>query len=266
MNNRYIRKPSLWVIILGFVIVYVLTVITWPSRTSSQRVENQGTQGANRVEDNGNVRINNRTRGLSVVSLNLHSEDVEVVMKNNYDKSITAYQVYVGNTTVQTVLLTGDVPKIIAPGELIHENYARNLGLDTRGVVILAVVFDDKTGDGDAEYVRGLLEYNEGMKMQRLYSLEVLQNILKSQNSIISPALNKLQSAVSPLSEDEINKLQQNVQFGIRDEQKRLLRIIQRDFRDRNDVMVQPGEDKEIYLKQRVSSLVENYKQSLQYL
>lgn len=105
MNNRYIRKQTLWAIVLGFVIISVVTVIIRPSRASFQKNENQ-----NAVERNGaialplatnspKIRIELQPDSPLIVSvsttnaLDPYAPDFSFRVVNRSTKDITAYAV-----------------------------------------------------------------------------------------------------------------------------------------------------------------------------
>lgn len=209
----------------------------------------------------GSVKTDNKTRAFSIVNAKRRGDIVEVEIRNDYDKPITGFQVSVGDATIQTELLVGDEIRVLAPGEVTLKTYGAPPELEERGIVVLAVLFNDHTGDGDSWYLNRLLEYRKGMKMQRQQTIQALQRVLSLSDVDLPQGFDKLVSQSFSLSEEDIKRLPMPVQLGIKDERRRLLRSLAT-IKGATDGIKVAAETQAFY-RDKLASLVGNYSQTL---
>jgi hypothetical protein len=253
-------------ILLG---TFLTFAIISSSKSSSYQQQNQENviESDNQfpVED---IRIGNKTKGFAVQSIRRQDNIIEIELRNTYSKSITAYQIYVGKQTIQTELLVNTDPEMILPGGSVHKQYPAHEEIKRRGITILAVLFDDHTGDGDPHYLKRLLQYREGMKMQRLRALDAFQKVLDSGVTNVFEALEQVVSEIPTLPEEEIKQLPQQVQFGIKDERNRLQRVTRTLFNELRQSRSLKGTTQiNVHLEHRkANSFIEKYKKTIQML
>ena len=179
-----------------------------------------------RVED---LKIVNKTSAFRITEIKKVSDNLfEVTYKNKYGKGITGFEVSVGSMRVQTeLILGGNDQQFIPPGGVYLKTYTTQEGLDKYGLQILAVMFDDGGGDGDAKYIKEITDYRLGMKIERERVLPLLEQLLTLKTQNISTALegleNKLSSTIPPIQQ---NSKLDNVGIGIRNERWRILQEI----------------------------------------
>lgn len=173
------------------------------------------------VED---IAIENRTRGLRLIALEKESEYLIAKFRNDYNKIITGYQVSVGIGSIQTQLLNESDQ--LFPGGIRKEVLPLQVDLDKHGIKILAVIFEDRTSDGDANSIQEMSDYRAGVKLQRIHSLSILQSIQKLAASGIRFSLSEFEARGAALSKEEEEKLSPNVKLGFRTERNRFLRLL----------------------------------------
>jgi hypothetical protein len=247
------------VVILGC--IGLLGVSFWASFASSEQSK-KADQDFKQVD----IRVGNKTKGMAVLSTEQDAETVTVVMRNDYSKPINGYQLYIGNTIIQTEMLNSERVREIAPGEVFRETYPKNDEIDTRGIEVLAVIFSDKTGEGEQEYVEELQEYRAGMKIQREYAVRLLQRSLNSTSEKFLPTLIRSSEQLSPFSDSELARLPMNIRFGIKDEKSRLVNALQ-SFFSLPEMRGGESEGHELpnprMVKQELRKLVDKYQQTL---
>jgi len=213
----------------GLFIVLVLLGLVLASQPAGKKPRHQNTRQENlirpidQIED---IKISNRTSSFTPVEIKKISADLfAVTYRNDYAKNITGFEVSIGGMRIQTELtLGGDEREFILPGRTFQETYAPQEGLERIGVQILAVVFDNGTGDGDTKYVKEITDYRMGMTTERQRLLKLLDQVLASKNQDIAIALGALEAQLTAAipSTQQDSKLD-NVAVGIRNESRRIL-------------------------------------------
>jgi len=110
------------------------------------------------------VLINNRTQTLQVTSAEKHEGHIKLSFRNDSSKGITAFVIssVISPKTTFTVkeeLIYSELDSVITPGSIFEKTYGipgslkgrKNITLD-----LVAVVFDDKSSEGDPEVVQGI--------------------------------------------------------------------------------------------------------------
>jgi hypothetical protein len=117
--------------------------------------------------------VTNKTTAIEVISiLPAQSFGYELVMRNASEKNINGYSVGFSNSGSVTSDRTSTSKPIIAPGE----QFKLRLPVPTT-VIILYVVFDDNSIDGDAELAAQLQDRRLGIQKQ----LQNIVNLLSSE-------------------------------------------------------------------------------------
>jgi hypothetical protein len=266
---KVILQKSLYILTpLILMCLALLGVSAWSSNTVQQGREAFDGSYRERQEAT-DLKVQNRTRGLTIIRLekNIERKELLVVLRNDYPKIVTAYNVSVGEGTIQTECLAGEDSRgVLAPGEERTEIYPLQTGLDRLGIRILAVVFDDNTSDGDPEYFLEIQQSRSGRKMQREHQLRLLRKVLKMPDDEMPIALARLEEEISPLSEIEMKKLPVLVEVGLRGERELFLRKmkrLQRNQRVTNQSVQSRDQSNGIKLRESLTILVQNYERSL---
>jgi hypothetical protein len=227
-----------------------------PLKTTVDAKNQRQETGSSRVSD---IKTFNRTKSFVVDAIEIKGDTVGVRFKNNYDKPVTCYQVAIGERTLQTELMVNDDPKVIIPGDFTYERYPAEI-LSGNNITVLAVLFDNHSGDGDPTYLIKLLKYREGMKIQRQYTISAIERVLQKEKGEKSIELSEIFSDLNPLSEEELQKLPLDVRFGIKDEQKRLAHTFQH-FSQNNILIEQQG--KLSSKREELETLLSNYRNTI---
>ena len=200
-------------------------------------------------------RIQNRTRSFEVTETSLNSSadgGAELSFRNGYDKYITAYTVSVNGSITEIDFLYSDFKdqEGIAPKTVYTKNFffARpaNPALSNRQkleINVIAVVFDDKTGDGDPRLVAQILAARQESKIQIMRIIDLLNKALDS------PGILKREISLDSVK-SEISSLPTNSQHSSEKEDA-LLRL------DRlNSLNSQKPKESIRHLKETYESLV----------
>src|SRR5689334_10878031 len=128
------------------------------------------------------VIVNNRTHSLEVLKAENHNGHLKLLMQNHSDKAITSY-VFTYNPDAQTVetfreeFATSEADLVILPGSVYEKVLGFSPSFNGQGDITLnlsAVVFEDKSGEGDPVIIKGIEEDRLGQKIQLLRSLPIL--------------------------------------------------------------------------------------------
>lgn len=160
-------------------------------------------------------RVQNKTRSFELTQVKDNRAVDEggptLSLRNGYDKNITACAVSVNGLIGQIdfVYSDGQDQSGIAPGAVYTRrfSYARSVnpavaarqGLD---INVLAVVFDDRSGDGDEKAVAGILEQRLRSKRLLTRIVDLLDEDLNSLRTIDDTLFDELRSRISSLSSD----------------------------------------------------------------
>jgi hypothetical protein len=125
--------------------------------------------------------IANKTSGFEVIESKTAQGMVELSFRNAYKKSITAYVVSIGDHfTFTEEFIYSEVDFAIRPGEPLTKGIPLPFDLSSKQTVpltILAVVFEDRTGEGDQEILRGIEDERLGEKVQVMRILSLLEEV-----------------------------------------------------------------------------------------
>lgn len=213
-KNVFKLVPSL--LVLGFAVLLSVTAWTsdlFPSSTARQQQSDAYSQRKEKLRT-GPIAVENRTSGLEVVSVDKFIDQgvIVMVLRNGYPRPITGYKFSVGISIDFSERLNS---KWIEPGGEVKEFLPLQLELDTKGIKILAVVFDDESTDGDPRFVREINDNREGARIQRRRSVSKLKGVINSGDVDLVMALSSLESQFAPLSLDESRDLSADSVAGI---------------------------------------------------
>lgn len=160
-------------------------ILRWAGVWASTHIRASQSEGASDLK----LYATNKTAALKVISVKKVESDlpmVEVTVQNQSPKNITSFMLAIGDL----MILTDYVPDgtLFGPGE---QNVQRiSLGnfeaaaaknpKQAGEVVVTAVYFDDRTGEGDARRVEMIRKRYEGIKEQIKLALPILRNALSS--------------------------------------------------------------------------------------
>jgi hypothetical protein len=156
------------------------------------------------------LRITNKTSSFEVFEIKAMGRDIRLKLKNSYERSIIDFKIGLPRPLGESGTVTdivGDA-KIIQPGATIEYGFTLPISyLDTptdvqreREVVILTVLFDDWTSDGDTEIAAEMVAQRLGERIQVSRILPLLQVVLDLQDADLQKGLERLKAQVAALS------------------------------------------------------------------
>lgn len=171
-------------------------------------------QDGTRQIQNSTPRVQNNTHSFELTqarqNLDVDGEGVELSLRNGYDKNITAWAVSVNGllSTMDFVYSEGEdrigiVPEAVYTSmfgyvrSVNHHAVAARQGLD---INVLAVVFDDKSSDGDQKLVAGIFDWRRKSKQRLTRIVDLLNRDLNSPGTIDETAFDGLRSRLSSLA------------------------------------------------------------------
>jgi len=185
-----------------------------------------GQEGKERLEHlrNLTLKVQTKTPALKVVNLekDVDNEVIKITLKNKSDKVITAYDIQVGIGTVISDLITEELSEnnLLYPGGECIETYELQTGIETKGISVLAVLFQDKTSDGDPVYIKDMQDYRLGVKMGIAESLNFFKEIQQLPKASIPEAFINHQQSKSLMQNGQ--ELPHFVKVGLQDTRGRI--------------------------------------------
>jgi len=245
-----------FIIILGLMLIFInANPLAKPPGQSLQQ------ESANLKEtiDVNELPFKNHTSAFNVMVKEKTPEGVlRLVLQNMYDKRITAFKTSLGITSslVDTILSTHD--EGIYPGATREEFFPIDIDpeLESKGIAILAVTFEDGTSDGHPEFVKEIQDYRLGQKLQVRHVVSKLNQTLNLPDDEIPEALTKIQSGMLSASEKRYSTLPLFARFGIGDAEKRISKYIEnikgkpdKEIRSKLDALIDYSRSKSDELK-----------------
>jgi hypothetical protein len=105
------------------------------------------------------------------------------------------------------------------------------------GITVLAVVFEDGTGDGDPRRIKEINDQRYGYKVQILRILVLVENILKSPAADTPTAIDELERQITTLSTEPDNEMPVHSKLGLHNQKEEALR----DVKEVRSVVQEPG-------------------------
>lgn len=146
-------------------------------------------------------KLSNRTSGFEAVKVETNNGRVRLTLKNNYNKTITAYAISTGDNTHSLHELPFE--DLLTPGSTRNQD----VRLPSEGnIIVLAVVFDDRSNDGDATAAKEINDYRFGKKTQYERIVPLLNKVLAARDNELESALEKARVEISGFSSNPAEK------------------------------------------------------------
>lgn len=180
------------------------------------------------------LKVTNRTAAFNVVGKEKTPEGhVRLSLRNDYNQDITAYSLSLGwnSVTVDAILSMHDAA--IKPGQIKDELLPIDLDpdLETRGLIVLAVILEDGTIDGEIESAKVIQDHRIGDEAE----MDRIDKILSDDSPVSVASLqSKLDQIKVVAHPDAEENLPQDTKFAIRDARRRVLRLFE-DLSNRNN-------------------------------
>lgn len=165
-----------------------------PLTTSAQSTQK------NKVRE---IKFINKTKAFQIVGNDISGSDLNLVLQNNYDKSVNGFYVREGAaeaTTTNVELIYSDHRTEIAPGETFELMLGARERIYTEGITISAVMFTDGSSDGDLEIIQGIIDVRQGERIQMEKGLKMFR---ESAANDFEPRMAYLKRQISDLPTEE---------------------------------------------------------------
>ena len=147
------------------------------------------------------LKLSNSTSGFEAVTVETNSGRVRLTLKNNYNKTITAYAISTGDNTHSLHELGFE--GLLTPGSTLNHDVRLPSEVN---ITVLAVVFEDRTSDGDATAAKEINDYRLGKKTQYERIVPLLNKVLAAPDNEMLSALEKAQADIYRFSSDSAEK------------------------------------------------------------
>jgi hypothetical protein len=142
----------------------------------------------------GVVKVNNHTQTCKVLSAEKHNGHIKLSIRNDSKKNMTAFVVALSTRpgdlfTVKEEFAYSEIDFVIAPGATYEKAISIPPSLDNQKTIpltLLAVVFDDKSAEGDPQVVRGIEHERFGERVQLMRTISLLNKMLEQPESKVS--------------------------------------------------------------------------------
>lgn len=236
-HKRSILASRIMITSAGFICLIFLAAIVWSSGASSSQTQGGISKQIDSRLEEKEIKVQNRTNSFKVVGLEKNGQDVKLNLRNDYDKSITAFAISPINHRYLVRVDLIDSDEIIIP----HSSYTKELTLPDSQVketiiIIRSVVFQDGTSDGDLEISERILDNRLGERTQMQRVAELLDKTLKSPNAKLPMELNSLKARIKDLPTDSEPGVSAYFRGGLHSAKENAMRYIESiEFRQSQD-------------------------------
>lgn len=190
-----LRGERIFILMLVICCGVFVIATTWSTAKSSQ-IDNRSKPTSDEISELKkslkieNIKVTNKVKSINVVSVEKDSGNVSIVLslKNESDKKITAYMVAAGDSLTFADYAFSEEDGISSRELLkVHQEigtasfeggpYQISPDLRKKGIVVLAVIFEDGTTEGEPNAVENLIQYRLGGKAQIERTLSELNKI-----------------------------------------------------------------------------------------
>jgi len=136
-------------------------------------------------DDANNLVVANKTKAFQITEANLVDDGFTLSLKNNDGRRITAFAITVGKEfriTEDFIISEVSDEVGIQPQETFKHTYPLSLSQRLLKITLQAVVFDDKTGDGDPVIFEDIRDARLGQAVQFKRTLKLLEKYEDSLN------------------------------------------------------------------------------------
>jgi hypothetical protein len=172
------RKPSFIAITAMSILITVISVSAW----TSSRSRRQDTT----------PKVVNKTQALQVTKSERKEGKVLLSLRNNHFQKIKAIAISSGEITLRRDFIYSDEGIDVGADYEIDIPYK-----DQTQINVLAVIFDNREGDGDANTIKEIKETRLGEKKQLKRIIPILQAIVNSYDAETSAGIDKAIAEIS---------------------------------------------------------------------
>jgi hypothetical protein len=233
MDSWRTKKSWFLAIVFGLGIL-ALGANFWQSSGSSPRPQREYFSNNTLSQATSRLKLSNMTSAFEVVNVEPNGRRVRLTLKNNYNKTITAYAISAGDHSHNLHELPDE--EVMTPGST--RDQVVSLPPEQKNhITVLAVVFNDRTGDGDGSVVKEINDYRLGKKTQYGHIVPLLNKLLAASDNEFETALQEAKVAIDGLPSGSEQELSHFVIAGLRDAKASILL----DLEDLNQVRRSAG-------------------------
>jgi len=143
---------------------------------------------------------------LIVVDAQIRNRAVSLTLRNDYNKTITAFAVSSSRIITRSELI--DTDEVLAPGATVTKDYELPSSPSPEYATTLeAVVFDDGTAVGKAKNIKQILDARAGQRAQIARILPALQKALDdARTGDLRQQWPRIKSSISELPDQEVGE------------------------------------------------------------
>jgi hypothetical protein len=222
MKNRISVFTAVIVLLISVGILFVVYQINPVKSIAQLRAKR---------EEVKTVKFFNKTNSFEIINHKISGKEMELTLRNNYDKSINGFCVMIGSLKEGSgdyvELVYSGIRNEIRPNETYTYRMGVNEKIYTEGLTISAVLFTDHSGDGDPEPLGEMLDKREGEKFQLSRGFELLKATIDSSSVDYASEMENLKNDFSSFETD--NKTRSNAyNYGLQTGKSTLIRYIER--------------------------------------
>jgi hypothetical protein len=186
-----------------------------------------------RTIQNPTIQVATLAQNIEAVAVKENESGVQLSLRNGYDKPITAFVVSPGGSHFIITEFIG-TDKLIAPGASYVQEYTLPTQVDKPNqtsirehvITVLAVVFEDKTGEGNTNIIKGILDKRSAEKLQIDRILPLLTGLLRASEENVRGSLETARVRLGELPEKKEETDSSDVRSGLHNVKERALRQI----------------------------------------
>jgi len=149
--------------------------------------------------------VESRSQSFEVVSVTRRDPSIRIRLRNTSDKNIYAFRMryHKGGAAILISFVMADTKTMVAPGEVYRYDwpFAPNSTLAREALIFEGVIFQDGSGDGEADKVKSLQDLFLTNMRELEYEIALLDAALNSPNIETVPGLLEFQNKVSETPE-----------------------------------------------------------------
>lgn len=166
------------------------------------------------------LKINNSTQSLQVSDLQRNGQEARLSLRNSSEKDIAAFKISAGSYGI-TLEFTPDMFKAgtvhVQSLTIPKTNNAED------EVSIVAILFEDQTGDGTPNVVRQMIERRRGENLQLRTMLPLINTALMAPEGELSKCLDAVEKAAIQLPDSLDSTESFEFRAGLHDAKERIL-------------------------------------------
>jgi len=166
------------------------------------------------------LKIKNSTHSLEVSEVRRNGQEVQLSLRNTSEKDIAAFKI----STASYGVTLDFTPDLFEAGTLhVQSLIIPNTNNAEDEVAVVAILFDDQTGEGNPNVVRQMTERRRGEKLQLLTIFPVIDRLLMAPKGQLSESLDAAEKATMELPDSLDRTDSFEFRAGLQDAKEKIL-------------------------------------------